>query len=129
MVERIEKLIDGSLTTNASNADIEHPASSFHQPLATRLPDAAAGQRTKEKPKTPPTLYTYNYKQKYTAWKSCLIRATKTPTAEQWALLDAVHGRCKSEHDAEVKDRVVQSLEEPLRLFIHGLPGSGKTKV
>ena len=83
MVDRIEKLIHGALTTNPSNADIEHPASSFHKPLATKLPDAAAGQRTKEKPKTPPTLYTYNYKQKYTAWRYSLKSAKKSPTAEQ----------------------------------------------
>ena len=55
--------------------------------------------------------------------------ATKTPTPKQWTLLKAVHERCKLEFAAEEADATDKCPHEPVRLFCHGLPGSGKTTV
>ena len=58
---------------------------------------------------------------------------TATPTSQQARVLDMVHKRCMYEHFLEQKLPLPPELQElscvPLYRLIHGLPGSGKSRV
>ena len=66
---------------------------------------------------------------RFNAWKRSLFQNAKSPTPDQWRVLEAIHARCvrmRQEHNSNVQKR---SREEPLRLMIQGLPGAGKSQV
>jgi len=129
MVERLDQLVQKASST-ACASSVDNPAAVYNRPLPGSSPavvaqkPAGAAKKTKK-----PEIYTYNYRQAYLKWRSVLEKAQKTPTVEQWELLDSVHRRCKLEHAEEVADTINTTGEEPLRSFVHGLPGAGKTQV
>jgi len=66
---------------------------------------------------------------RWDAWKRSLFQNTKSPTVDQWRVLEAIYARCvhmRQEHNSNTQKR---SREEPLRLMIQGLPGAGKSQV
>jgi hypothetical protein len=128
MVERLDVLVQKASATR-SLTSATTPAIEHNRPLPVASPPAAAKKAAAAGKKKKPAIYTYNYRQAYATWKQDLDTAVKTPTQEQWALLHAVHERCKLEHAEEVADTVSRTEEEPLRHFVHGLPGAGKTQV
>ena len=80
--------------------------------------------------KSEATLYESDYKARYVNWRAVLEKADEAPTTEQWRILDRVHRRCITEFTEEACDSINQSgCEEPLLELIHGLAGSGKSKV
>ena len=95
MVDRLERLVVHAAEAATLGQEIDNLASEYNQPLAAQASATTSNIGQKAKRKTLPTIYTYNYKQKYATWKTALKGAVKTPTTEQWSLLDAVHRRCK----------------------------------
>jgi hypothetical protein len=66
---------------------------------------------------------------RWNAWKRSLFQNAKSPTPDQWRVLEAIYTRCvcmRQEHNSNAQKR---SREEPLRLMIQGLPGAGKSQV
>ena len=61
--------------------------------------------------------------------KSSGVKEEVQPDADQWKLLRRVRDRCVLEEKEERFDRVSESPAEPLRYLVHGLPGSGKSKM
>ena len=57
-----------------------------------------------------------------------------SPNVQQWSVLDLVHRRCVYEQKEEANHQVNKAVSdnshwEPLFRMIHGLPGSGKSKL
>ena len=66
---------------------------------------------------------------RWNAWKQRLFHNAKSPTVDQWRVIEAISERCicmRREHNSNAQKR---SREEPLRLMIQGLPGAGKSQV
>ncbi len=74
------------------------------------------------------SLYDIDFEERYANWRGMLANDKEHPTAEQWRILYKVHHRCLLEHALEA-GLPMQTEEEPLLELIHGLPGSGKSKV
>ena len=130
--EHRQSLIEKALAT-VTTTGIDDPAANHHQ----ALPEQAEPKKQKKdeneeeasRKKSTASVYARNYKQKYTTWLHHLKAQEKRPTEQQWAVLNAVHQRCKLEHEEEAADKINKTDADPLLLFIHGLPGSGKTQV
>ena len=56
-------------------------------------------------------------------------RKAKVPTPDQWRVIEFIHDRCMAEQREWNSESQKKSIEEPLRLMIHGLPGAGKSQV
>jgi hypothetical protein len=70
-----------------------------------------------------------NVTSRWNDWRRRLFQNAKSPTADQWRVIEAIHARCvrmRQEHNSNSQKR---SREEPLRLMIQGLPGAGKSQV
>ncbi len=93
-------------------------------------------QEQQPKPSTVPAndqdgtvdLYDVDFLEKLCNWRGMLANERETPTAEQWVALDNVHHRCIYEHALE-SGMPAKDFGTPLLELIHGLPGSGKSKV
>ena len=74
------------------------------------------------------SLYDTDFAARYVNWRGMLANDKEHPTAEQWRVLDKVHHRSLLEHAVEA-GLPTKGEEEPLLELMHGLPGSGKSKV
>ena len=74
---------------------------------------------------------TVDYLQLFEAWFAKLMREDGTPNVKQLRILHAVRDRILEEVEFEKQWRrqSSDSRAEPLRGLIHGLPGTGKSKV
>ena len=75
-----------------------------------------------------------NWKSRYETWHEYLLKGTLgifdkpiIPTQQQLLIIDAVHNRCVLDHAEERSSQACQT--DPFLRLIHGLPGSGKSKV
>ena len=86
---------------------------------------------TKPKPENRASakLYTPKYKERAAEWGARLRRGPNPPDDEQWKVLDVVMKRCAREASEENSARFNPPGEEPLRMFVHGLPGCGKSNI
>ena len=75
--------------------------------------------------------YRCDYQKAYAQWKKDVLAAKKSPSAQQWQVLNLIHERCVYEHREEslhcVNATVDTTAWEPLFRLVHGLPGSGKS--
>ena len=71
----------------------------------------------------------HDWQSAYALWRQKLVTADVVPNSKQQTILDAIHARCVHErqhvHDCT---RVAQNAPPFLKL-IHGLPGSGKSRL
>ena len=79
-------------------------------------------------------IYLHNVEEAYSRWRQLILSGQIRPNAQQWIVLDLVHRRCLYEQEEEANHKVneIGSLDthwEPLFRMIHGLPGSGKSKL
>ena len=79
-------------------------------------------------------VYVLNVEKAYSLWRQKTLHAQISPNVQQWSVLDLVHRRCLYEQKEGVKLQVNKAASgdshwEPLFRMIHGLPGSGKSKL
>ena len=79
-------------------------------------------------------IYLYSVEAAYSTWRQKMNEAEVKPNAQQWLVLDLVHRRCLYEQAEESNHQINESSSgdehwEPLFRIIHGLPGSGESKV
>ena len=79
-------------------------------------------------------IYLHNVGEAYFRWRHILLNAEVSPNVQQWSVLDLVHRRCLYEQKQEASHEVNKvtsgdSHWEPIFKIIHGLPGSGKSKL
>jgi len=76
------------------------------------------------------TFYDIDFEARLTAFRESLQNSEEPPTVEQLSLLDRVHVRCLEERAEESQSLSAQGhSSSPMVELVHGLPGSGKTKV
>jgi hypothetical protein len=62
-------------------------------------------------------------------WLEALKSSSAPPNREQLKVLEAVIRRCNIEAEQERADDINPAGDEPLRMLLHGLPGTGKSRV
>ena len=127
----VRRLLQGDGTA-AVEIDPTQRASAFHRALPAAAPKATAKAKAKGNVQGTVVrveIYRKNYDAAYKQWCAKLHDSDKKPTPVQWNFMDAVHHRCETEAEEEQRGKVNTTKEEPARLFVHGLPGSGKTQV
>ena len=74
------------------------------------------------------TMHEHDWRAAYTQWVNDVnnkgLQKGVVPNPKQWEILNVVHHRCVAE-----KTGVEHLTEAPLLRLVHGLPGSGKSKV
>ena len=127
----IQRLLQGDNALRNAPVLEEKRAKHAQRPL----PDATAKAKAKAKAKAPAKLkakglYREDYQTAYESWCQELKVSKKPPYQAQWDFMKQIHRRCEQEaKDERSGDVKKQKSSEPMRLFCHGLPGSGKTQV
>jgi hypothetical protein len=62
-------------------------------------------------------------------WLEALKGSSAPPNREQLKVLEVVIRRCNTEAEQEGVDDINPAGDEPLRMLLHGLPGTGKSRV
>jgi len=76
------------------------------------------------------TFYDIDFAAKSDAFHASLQSSAEPPTGEQMGLLARVHARCVEERTEEAVSGLAQEHSSaPMMDLVHGLPGSGKTKL
>ena len=68
-------------------------------------------------------LQKHDWQSAYALWRQQLFAGDVVPNSKQQTILEAVHARCVHEHARATQE------EPPFLKLIHGLPGSGKSKL
>jgi hypothetical protein len=74
-------------------------------------------------------IYPKNAVRAVRAWRASLEKADVVPDAQQLRIIDVVIERLVLEANEEEQDAVGRNDAEPTRMFVHGLPGSGKSRI
>ena len=79
-------------------------------------------------------IYLHNVDEACSRWRQSILGGEIRPNVQQCIVLDLVHRRCLYEQEEETNHHVNRAASdvsqwEPLFQIIHGLPGSGKSKL
>ena len=104
----------------------------FSETHVMALSQTARGQNSKEQSAAAQReasieLYSSDFAERYMNWRGMLRNDRKTPTPEQWRILDKVHHRCLVEY-ADEAGNALSNEDEPLLELVHGLPGAEKAR-
>ena len=128
----------GEITTTCTSFAVEHVRKLSDESAAASLKKLEEDAETAAAKQV--SLDRSNWRDNYVTWKAKLSADSMAPSDQQWLILDTIHERAKFEYEWErmepndshamAKERYKAHRQaEPLFRLIHGLPGSGKSKV